>query len=144
MAVNQVEFTDLEKQTKKKGQSALQLLAPNMGKAYVIAICRDNCPACKRQTPKLDKLAEDLTKKHGNKLAFIRVHVKQPSGDNTESIRAKDLFGHYFYPTNLILFRTRDRGAIEYYRNSSPKMTELKRNVEVALETAVMLAKEKS
>jgi thiol-disulfide isomerase/thioredoxin len=144
MSVTQVEFTDLEKQTKKKGQSVLRLLASDMGKAYVIAICRDNCPACKRQAPRLNELADDLTEKHGKKLVFIRVHVKQPSGDNTESLRAKDLFGHYFYPTSLILFRTKDRGAIEYYRVSSPKMTELKRNIEVALETAVMLAKEKS
>lgn len=113
-----------------------------MGKAYVIAICRDNCPACKRQTPRLNKLADDLTGKHGRKLVFICVHVKQPSGDNTESLRAKDMFGHYFYPTNLIIFKTRDRGAVEYYRISSAKMTELKRNIEVALETAVMLAKE--
>jgi len=140
MSITQIEFTDLEKQTKKKGQSVLQVLASDMGKAYVVAICRDNCPACKRQAPKLDKLAEDLTSKHGKKLVFIRVHVKQPSGDNTESFRAKDLFSHYFYPTNLILFRTKDCGAVEYYRNSSPRMAELKRNIEIAVKTATMLS----
>lgn len=144
MPVITVEFTDFEKQVAKTGKPALQLLAPDIGKAYVLAICRDNCPACKRQAPKLDKTADDMTKKHGSKLVFVRIHVKQPGGDNTESMRAKDVFGHYFYPTNMILFRTRDRGTVEYYRNSSPRMTELGRNIKIALETAEMLAKEKS
>ena len=144
MPVKTVEFTDFEKQIAKTGKPALQLLAPNTGKAYVIAICRDNCPACKRQAPSLNKIAEDMTEEHGSELVFVRIHVKQPRGDNTESMRAKDIFGHYFYPTNMILFRTQDRGTIEYYRNSSPRMTELKRNIKIALETAKILAKEKS
>jgi hypothetical protein len=54
------------------------------------------------------------------------------------------MFGHYFYPTNLILLRTRDRGAIEYYRNVSPHMSELRRNIEVAVETVTMIKKEMS
>jgi len=144
MPIKTVEFTDFEKQVAKTHKPALQLLAPGMGKAYVLAICRDNCPACKRQTPKLDKTAEEMTREHGNKLVFVRIHVKQPRGDNTESVRAKDIFRHYFYPTNMILFRTQDRGTIEYYRNSSPRITELKRNIKIALETAKMLSREKS
>lgn len=142
MSIDQLEFTELEKQISKKAKPALQLLALGLGKVHVIAISRDNCPACKRQKPKLDKLAKDMAKKHGDKVGFIRIHVKQPSGDITESLRAKDVFGHYFYPTNLILFRTKDRGAVEYYRNPSPRMSELRRNIETALKIAAMLAKE--
>jgi hypothetical protein len=52
------------------------------------------------------------------------------------------MFGHYFYPTNLILLRTKDRGAIEYYRNASPDMRELGKNIEAAVETATMMKKE--
>jgi hypothetical protein len=51
------------------------------------------------------------------------------------------VFGHYFYPTALILLRTRDRGAIEYYRNASPQMDELRKNIEAALKTATMIKK---
>lgn len=144
MSIRQVEFADLERQINRKSNSVLRYLAPDFGKTYVVAISRDNCPACKKQKPKLDKLAREITKKHGDSVVFIRIHVRQPRGNNSESVRAKDMLKHYFYPTNLILFKTQDRGAIEYYRNSSPRMTELRRNVEVAQKVAQMLAKEKT
>jgi thiol-disulfide isomerase/thioredoxin len=140
MSIKQVEFTNLEKQTAKTKKNVLDLLAPKVGSACAIAISRDNCPACKKQKPKLDKLARELVKKHGDKVVFTRIHVKQPAENNSESLRAKDLLHHYFYPTNLIVLRTADRGAIEYYRISSPPMAEFKRNIEAALETAAALA----
>jgi len=142
MPIRQIEFTDIEKEIRKTGKSVLNLLAPEMGKAYVVAITRDACPACEKQKPQLNKLADAVSKKHGEDVVFIRVHVKQPEGNTTESLRAKDLFLHYFYPTNLILFRTKDRGAIELYKNASPEMPELEKNIESALETAKALAKE--
>jgi thiol-disulfide isomerase/thioredoxin len=142
MPINQVEFIELEKHVSKKAKPALQLLAPELGKVYIIAITRDNCPACKRQKPKLDKLAKDMEEKHGNNAVFTSIHVKQLHGDTSESQRAKTMLNHYFYPTNLILIKTKDRGTIEYYRNASPTMSELGRNIENALETATMLAKE--
>ena len=142
MPIREVEFTDIEKEIRKTRQSFRDYFAPAMGKAYVIAITREACPACENQKPQLNKLADAIAKKHGGDIVFIRVHVKQPEGDTTESLRAKDLFGHYFYPTNLILLRTKDRGAIELYKNVSPEMTELEKNVESALETAKALAKE--
>lgn len=143
MSIDQIEFVDLERKM-KGGKPAIQFLALNLGKAYVITITRDGCPACERQKPRLAKLAKEMTMKLGDKVVFIRVHVKQPSGDVSESLRAKDTFGHYFYPTNLILIRTRDRGAVELYRNVSPRMSELRSNVETAVKTADMLAREKS
>ena len=57
-------------------------------------------------------------------------------------MRAKDVFHHYFYPTNLILIKTCDRGAFELYRNAGPEMAELEKNIESAVKTAEMLAKE--
>ena len=54
----------------------------------------------------------------------------------------EDLLGHYFYPTNLILIKTQDRGAIEYYRNVSPEMEELERIIERTLEIAKVIEKE--
>jgi len=132
MTVNSIEFSDLE----KKGKSALDFLAPRIGKAYVIAITRDGCPACKKQKPKLDKLVAAMTEKHGNKVAFKRVHVNYSQDSQEESLRSKDLLRHYFYPTNLILIRTGDRGAIEYYRNAGPDMRELKKNIEKAVRVA--------
>jgi thiol-disulfide isomerase/thioredoxin len=142
MAIGKIEFTKLEKETAKKGKPVLNRLASDIGKVYVVSITRDGCPACKRQKPRLDRLAKSIFEKHGNKVIFTRVHVKQPSGDTTESLRAKDVFGHYFYPTSLILLKTRDRGAMEYYRNVSPDMRELEKNIETALETATMIEKE--
>lgn len=143
MSISQMEFADLERQVFKLGKSVLNCLAPDFGKAYVVAITRDGCPACEKQKPELNGLAESVVRKHGGKVVvFIRLHVKQSSGDVAESLRAKDAFGHYFYPTNMILIRTRDRGAVELYRNASPEMDELERNVESALETAIMMEKD--
>jgi thiol-disulfide isomerase/thioredoxin len=142
MPVNEIEFTKLEKELSETGKPALDYLAPDIGKAYVVAITRERCPACKKQKPKLDKLAATLKQKHREKIVFIRIHVKRPPDSEKESLRSKNMFGHYFYPTNLILLRTKDRGAIEYYRNASPDMRELGKNIEAAVEIATMMKKE--
>lgn len=142
MPINKIEFIELEKRVSKSGKPVLHHLVSGMGKAYVVSITRDGCPACKRQKPKIERLAKDVEGKYGDKVIFTEVHVKYSPGEDKESQRSKDLFGHYFYPTNMILLRTADRGAIEYYRNASPTMTELKRNIQAAYETATMIEKE--
>lgn len=142
MPINTIEFTMIEKEISKTSGSHLDYLAPEIGEVYVIAITRDGCSACEKQKPELAKLAKVSTEKHGGKVVFSRIHVKQPSGSQEESLRSKDLFGHYFYPTNLILLRTVDRGAIEFYRNISPEMDELRKNIGIAVEIATMIKKE--
>jgi len=142
MPIKTIQFTGLEKEFLKTGKSVLDHLATDFGKVYVLAVTRDGCPACEKQKPKLSELATALAKKHGNNVVFIRVHVRYLKGFEAESLRCKDVFRHYFYPTNLILFRTRDRGAIEYYRNVSPDMDELRKNIETAVEIATMIEKE--
>jgi thiol-disulfide isomerase/thioredoxin len=142
MPIAILEFVELEEKLRKTKKPHLNLLAPDLGKAYVIAITRDGCPNCDEQKPKLDKLAEEMVQKHGDKVVFKRIHVKYTQDYIKESMRAKDVFGHYFYPTNLILIKTHDRGAFEYYRNTAPTMSELEKNIESAIDTAVMLAKE--
>jgi len=141
MTIAKVEFSDFEKKLQKTKQSPLDLLAPTLGKAYAITITRDGCPNCEDQKPKLDKLATKLTQRHGNKVVFMRIHIKYTPESKEESVRAKDVFHHYFYPTNLILIRSRDRGVFELYRNAGPTMTELEKNMDAAVETAAMLAK---
>lgn len=141
MSVHSFEFTELEKEISKTGKSYMDLLALEVGRVYVVAISRDRCPACERQKPKMDELAKSTAEKRGKKVVFIRIHVKHPTEKDKETLRCKDLFGHYFYPTDLILLRTKDRGAIEYYRNVSPRMSEFKRSIETALEIAEMLEK---
>jgi thiol-disulfide isomerase/thioredoxin len=136
MPVTLIEFTDLEKEISKTGKSAIDYLATELGKIYVVAITREGCPSCEKQKPKLNELEKNLAGKHRGKISFVRIHIKQPSGDIAESLRAKDSFSHYFYPTNLILLRTKDRGAVELYRNVDPRMSEYKRNIEVALKIA--------
>jgi thiol-disulfide isomerase/thioredoxin len=130
MPTNAVEFTKLE----KSGKPTLDFLAPKIGKVYVIAITRDGCSACAKQKPRLEKLAADLEAKHGDRVVFTRIHVNYSPDSQQESLRSKDLLRHYFYPTNLILVRSRDRGTIEYYRNAGPDMRELRRNIEKAVE----------
>jgi thiol-disulfide isomerase/thioredoxin len=142
MPVATLEFVQLEQKLRKAKKVHLDILAPELGKAYVVAICREGCPNCEEQKPKLDKLAAKIAQKHGDKVVFIRVHVKYAQNSKKESARAKDVFHHYFYPTNLILIRSRDKGAFELYRNAGPKMIELEKNIESAVETAAMLAKE--
>jgi thiol-disulfide isomerase/thioredoxin len=142
MTVATVEFTEFEKKLQKTGKAPLDVLAPAPGKAYVIAITRDGCPNCEEQKPKLDKLASEVVHKHGEKMVFTRIHIKYSPESREESLRAKDVFHHYFYPTNLILVRSRDRGAFELYRNAGPPMTELAKNIDAAAETAAMLARD--
>ncbi|MFQ6068221.1 MAG: hypothetical protein ACE5KD_01625 [Candidatus Bathyarchaeia archaeon] len=142
MSINNIEFSKLERELLKTRKSPIDYLAPEIGKVYVVAITRDGCSACERQKTKLNKVATTISKKHGDKVVFTRIHVKLPKGSNEESLRCKDMFGHYFYPTNLILLRTADRGAIEYYKNVSPDMNELKRNIETTLEVATTIEKE--
>lgn len=142
MPINTIEFTGIEKEISKTSGSHLDYLAPEIGKVYVIAITRDGCSACEKQKPELNKLAKVSTKKHGGKVVFSRIHVRQPPGALEESLRSKDVFGHYFYPTNLILLRTVDRGVIEFYRNISPEMDELRKNIGIAVEIATMIKKE--
>jgi thiol-disulfide isomerase/thioredoxin len=141
MQIEDVEFTRLERELSDTGKSLLDYLGPDIGKVYVVAITREGCPACQKQKPRLDKLASTLKQKHRERLVFFRIHVKRPPASEEESLRSKRLLGHYFYPTNLILLRTRDRGAVEYYRSVSPAMGELKRNIEIALATAASMEK---
>jgi hypothetical protein len=141
MSANKIEFVRLEKEVSETGKPFRELLAPELGKAYVIAITRDNCPACTKQKPKLDNLAKTMLRKHRNNLVFTRIHIIRPPDSEEESQRSKNLLGHYFYPTNLILIRTKDRGAVECYRNISPRMSELKRNIETLVRGAVSIAK---
>ena len=142
MSVATLEFVELEQRLRKTKKTRTDFLAPELGKAYVVAICRDGCPNCEEQKPKLDKIAAELVQKHGDSVVFSSVHVKYAQNLKEESARAKDVFHHYFYPTNLILIRSRDRGAFELYRNAGPEMIELEKNIESAVETAAMLAKE--
>ncbi|UCB60114.1 MAG: hypothetical protein JSW72_08395, partial [Candidatus Bathyarchaeota archaeon] len=93
------------------------------------------------QKPQLDKLAKTVSTKHGDKVVFSRMHIKYGEGSTEESLRSKDVFGHYFYPTILVLLKTRDRGAIEYYRNASPDMDELRKNIKIALDIAESIEK---
>ena len=137
-----LEFAEFEESLQKTKKTLLDVLAPALGKVYVVAISRDGCPNCEEQKPRLDKLAAQVAQKHGDKVVFTRIHVKYTPKSREESLRAKDVFHHYFYPTNLILVRSRDRGAFELYRNAGPSMTELARNINAAVETASMLAKD--
>lgn len=143
MGINKVEFAKLEKEISKTSKPVLDFLAPEIGKTYVISITRDGCSACEKQKPKLGRLATTLKQKHGDNVTFTRVHIRHAPNSQGESKRSKSMLGHYFYPTNLILFRTHDRGAIEYYKNSSPTINELKRNIEIAIEITTMIGKEK-
>lgn len=141
MSVRVVEFVDLEGKVGKSRKSVLDLLAAELGKAYVVSVTRDGCPACLRLKPKLERLAGEMREKHSDRVAFVRVHVKYADGDIVESLRSKDVFGHYFYPTLFVLVRSRDRGVVELFRWVSPLMSEVKRNVLNALEIAEALKK---
>ena len=101
-----IEFEDLERKISATGKSFRDILAAEIGKAYVIAITRDGCLACERQKPKLDKLAETLPTEKRGKTVFVRIHVKYSEDSREESLRSKDALSHYFFPTNLILIRT--------------------------------------
>jgi thiol-disulfide isomerase/thioredoxin len=136
-----IEFKDLERKIAATGKSFRDILAVEIGKTYVIAITRDGCPACERQKPKLDKLADTFPAEKNDKTVFVRVHVKYSEDFREESLRSKDVLGHYFFPTSIILVRTRDRGAIELFRSVSLRMSELKRNIMMATEIADMLSK---
>lgn len=132
---------DLESRAGKSRKAMLDLIAGELGRVYVVSVTRDGCPACLRQKPKLERLADEMREKHDGRVEFVRVHVKYAEGDVAESLRSKDVFGHYFYPTTFVLVRLRDRSVVELYRGVSPLMSEVKRNVLVALDVAEALKK---
>jgi len=142
MAIDTIEFVDLEKTISSKRSSFRNCLAPELGRVYVISITRDGCPVCVRQKPKIDKLAKDALKTYNGRAVFSQIHVKYSTERKEESLRSKDLLGHYFYPTNLILIRSRDKGVFEYYRAASPRISELARNIANAFKIAKMLEKQ--
>jgi thiol-disulfide isomerase/thioredoxin len=142
MSVETIEFVDLEKALSRKHVSFRDFFASQVGKVYVVCISRDGCPVCVKQKPKIDRLAKTIVEKFGDRVVFIRVHVKYSPERNQESLRSKDVLGHYFYPTNLVLVRSRDKGAFEYYRAASPRISELARNIAHAVEVAKMLEKQ--
>jgi thiol-disulfide isomerase/thioredoxin len=132
------DFTQLEEEIVKTGKTLLDYLAPEIGKAYIVAITREGCISCDKQKPKLLELEKTMTGKYADRVIFTQIYVRQSQGLQQESLRSKDTFNHYFYPTNLILLRTADRGVIEYYRCVSPEISELKRNIENAARIATM------
>lgn len=136
MPINKIEFINLENQISKKEKSYSDFLAPDLGKVYAIVITRDGCSACEKQKPKLIELAQSLERKFDGKAVFIQIHISRPVDSEEESLRSKELLGHYFYPTNLVLLRTRDRGAFEYYRCVSPDIEELEKAICRAMEVA--------
>ncbi len=142
MSVETIEFVDLEKVLLRKHVSFRDYFASEVGKVYVVCISRDGCPVCVKQKPKVDKLAKALAGKSGDRVVFVRVHVKYSPERNQESLRSKDVLGHYFYPTNLVLVRSRDKGAFEYYRAASPRISELARSIVRSVEVAKMLEKQ--
>ena len=141
MSVCKIEFEELEKINMREN-TILDHLAPSIGVAYILAITRDGCSACEKQKPKFHELAKNMKPIHGDKVVFMNIHVKTRGGSNEGSLRSKDMFNHYFYPTNLILLRTRDRGVIEIYRNISPEIEELRKNIEIALKIVGMIKEE--
>lgn len=140
MGSDTIEFSKFEKELVmcERPQSPLDLLAHEIGKVYVVTITREACSACERQKPKLNALKATVEKKHKGKVVFTRIQVAYSPDKNEESLRSKNILGHYFYPTNLILLRTRDRGAFELYRNVQAEMAELERNITAALEVAAV------
>lgn len=134
--MNLVAFTEVEKELAKTGKSPIDYLTPEIGKINVVTVTREGCPACENQKPELAKLARKMKATHGARAAFTEIFVKYSRDSTGESTRSKELLGHYFYPTNLILLRTRDLGAIEVYKNIAPKMDELNRSIETAIEVA--------
>jgi thiol-disulfide isomerase/thioredoxin len=137
MSIEEVEFVELEKKVVSTGKSVLNCLAPDVGKVHVVTITRDSCSACMKQKPKIEKLARNIQGEH---VIFSRVHINFSPDFEEESLRSKDVFGHYFYPTNLVLLRTVDKGVFEFYRCVSPTMKELERNIKRASNVASMLA----
>lgn len=142
MIFNEVKFAELEKEIAETNVSVLDWLASEIGKVYVVSITREGCPSCKEQEPRIEELAKVMFGRHGSNVVFSRIHVQYSPGNDEESLRSKDVFGHYFYPTNMILLRTRDRGVIQYYRNVEPEMDELEKNIGLALEIAMMIGKD--
>lgn len=141
MHVSQIEFAQLEQELVQSGKSPTDYLATEVGKVYVVAISRDRCPACEKQKPKLEELAKETGAKHGKRVSFVRIRVRHPTDQSKEALRSKEVLGHYFFPTNLILLRGKDTGAFEYYKIVQPRTSELKRNIGVAARVAEMLEK---
>ena len=135
-----IKFRDLEERLRGKKASWKDLLAPKAGAVSVLMIGRDGCGGCNRIKPLLEKLAKSMAAKHAGRISFSRIHISCPGGSREESLRSKAALGHYYYPTTVILVRSRDLGPFEYYRAISPSLSELRRSASGALRAAEALA----
>lgn len=131
-----IEFTLLEKKLGRKGFWR-EALGPAPGKVSVVTISRDGCPGCVKIKPVLAAVEKTLAPR--GKVSLTTIHIAYKPGDAAESLRSKRLLGHYFYPCTIILIRTRDLGAMEYYRCGSPTAADLKKHINLALSAAGML-----
>ena len=134
-----IQFKDLEKRLRGKTTSWRDLLAPPPGATAVITIGRDGCKGCDLQKPVLEKLAGSMAEKHSKQISFSLIHVSWKPDSQEESIRSKKLLGHYVYPCTVILIRTKDMGAMEYYRCGYPSAGELRKYAGRAMRVAEML-----
>ncbi len=139
MAVRVIKFKTLEKNLSGRA-GWKELLCPSAGSVLALLIGRDGCPGCVKFKPAFEKLARAFAGRRGRPAKFARIHISCPGGSMTESIRAKKLLGHYFYPTAVVLARSKDLGVFEYHRAISPSIPELQRAVTAALRAAKILA----
>lgn len=114
-------------------------MAPPPGAAAVVTIGRDGCKGCDLQKPVLEKFAASMGEKYGKHIYFSRIHVSWTPDSQEESVRSKKLLGHYLYPCTIILIKTKDMGAMEYYRCGYPSAVELRKYARRAMRVAAML-----
>lgn len=135
MAIRVIDFEVLEKKLRCRA-GWKEFFAPAAGGVTVLAISRDGCPGCVKFKPVFKRLAAGSA----ISISFFSIHISCPGGSMAGSLRAKKLLGHYFYPSVVVLVRSRDLGVFEYYRSISPSAAELKRKLSAALRAAKMLA----
>lgn len=134
-----IQFKNIERMLQGKKTSWRDLLAPPPGAVAVITIGRDGCKGCELQEPVLERLAASMGEKYGKHIYFSLVHVSWKPDSKEESVRSKKLLGHYVYPCTVILIKTKDMGAIEYYRCGYPSAGELRKYACRAMRVAAML-----
>lgn len=135
MVVLRSTYEDFLSKSQLAPQDTLSALVEHEKAVYVFALTRDLCGGCEIQNPFYQKLADLVSKKHGDRVKFHAIHVsdQQPFRDRLQDFRRTLKFAAY--PTYLILMRT-GIGIVETYRAIEPPMEDIERNIDLALELA--------
>lgn len=133
MSVIQLTYEDFVSRSLETTDHPLAPFVVGERTVHVFALSRDLCSGCQIQKPLYEKLAAQVSQKHGGGVRFHSIHLSNQEGFTGKREDFRRVLKFAAYPTYLILIKT-DFGAVETYRAIEPPMEDIERNILLTLE----------